>query len=803
MKNFLRQRLSFKEKTKDDNKWVRDNIDSICTSVPPRKSTHSYISEFDRMLSNYQLYNNQLNQSDFERECNPLGIEVGQFRDAIQPYNKTYNKVQSLLSDELRRPYNYKAVLTNSDGIRSKMMYRDVLLKEYVLSQVQTTIQGVSQYSPELVEASPMDPKQIDEYMSTTYLESREILANKLLTYFNKALSIPELKNDAFKHALISGIEAAYVGVRNGEPYIEILNPLGLFYHKSPEIKYIQDGLFAGYRTYMTSGDVLDQFGQYLSQDEIKEIDGSNSSGFDYWSDRPYFDPSFYQNYFIDRTEGSYSASDTVDDWLVTHAEWRSQQRVGFITFINEYGDDEMDMVNEDFEPPAYATKYTVDEAYEKKCTYYTWKDATGTEFNFKWTWVPQVWSGVRIGESIYTMLGPKPYQHRSVDNPFKVPLGYHGVAYSSMNADPISLMDRMKPYQYLYFIIMHKMKRLIAQDKGRVFALDSTMIDPKLGWDKTIYYLTEANLDIYNPLANSDQPGWAQRSKVTNSIDMSTAQHIMNYVQLLASIDQQISDVAGVSRSKEGQISPDEAVTNAQNNAAMSAAVMEIYFSTHDKLWEQILSSFVQTTTSCYKYKGTIKQFMLDDMSLQTIKISPDDFLNSDFGIFVTNSAKEEYLYETLKSLGQALVQNDKAKFSDMIRLLKSSSVEELERQIVASEKQFTQEQMAQQEQQLQAQAQMQQAQQEFELEMQRRDHENKIKIAEIDSFKFQMDQDVDDDGTPDQFEIEKFKIEAGLKGKKLQLEEVKLKEGIRQKDEEIAIKKKIANKPTPKKSS
>lgn len=79
-------------------------------------------------------------------------------------------------------------------------------------------------------------------------------------------------------------------------------------------------------------------------------------------------------------------------------------------------------------------------------------------------------------------MMGPKKQQYRSIDNPFSVKLGYHGVVYSAMNAQPIAIMDRMKPFQYLYFIIMHKLKKLIAQDKGKIFHLDSTMLDPKLG---------------------------------------------------------------------------------------------------------------------------------------------------------------------------------------------------------------------------------------------------------------------------------------------------------------------------------
>lgn len=104
--------------------------------------------------------------------------------------------------------------------------------------------------------------------------------------------------------------------------------------------------------------------------------------------------------------------------------------------------------------------------------------------------------------------MGPKQYQFRDLDNPYSVKLGYHGLVYNSMNASSVSLMDRMKPFQYLYFIVMHKLKKLIAQDKGRIFHFDTSMVDPKLGLEKTLYYLTSLNIDFYNPLQNAEQPG-------------------------------------------------------------------------------------------------------------------------------------------------------------------------------------------------------------------------------------------------------------------------------------------------------
>ena len=388
-------------------------------------------------------------------------------------------------------------------------------------------------------------------------------------------------------------------------------------------------------------------------------------------------------------------------------------------------------------------------------------------------------------------MVGPKKHQFRSIDDPFTVKLGYHGLAYSAMNANPISLMDRMKPFQYLYFIVAHKLKKLIAQDKGRIFHFDTTMLDPKLGWEKTLYYLTQLNIDFFNPLQNADTPGWSQRGKVTGSTDLSTGDHIMNYVNLLNSIDAQISDVAGVSRQREGQVSPTEAVTNAQSNIQMSAVITEIYFHTHNKLWERILSSFIQVVQEVFKNKSLTKQYVLDDMSIQTLEIYPDTFLNTDLGVFISNSPKEEAVFESLKSLSQSLIQNDKAKFSDLIKTLKSSSVEELESYIIESEKNAIEMQQQMQAQQAQIQSQLQQEEQSFKLEFQARELASKERVALIDSMKFLQDQDVDDNGIPDQFEIEKFKIETEIKNRKLDLVEYKIKNDVRQRDKEINVKK------------
>lgn len=801
MLNFPKQRLSYSKKSASDFKWARDVMESLLQFSPQQRNiAGDYASEYGRKLSNYRLYNNQLDQKDFERVCNPMGLEVGQFQDTIQPYNKTYNKIQVLLGDELKRPFNFRAVLVNTEGIRSKLEKRDSMYRNYIYAKLQETLQSINAlYVPQLVEDMSQEilpPEDVQKYIKYNYREKREILSENILNYLIKKLHLKDKKSDAFKHGLIAGEEIVYVGTNNGDPYLEVINPLGVFYHKSPETKWIQDSLYAGYRTYMTIGEVLDRYGKYLSKADLQKLEEQSFTGgavpdYTMGSAMVYDiqdEDRFLSNMF-NGGDGSYGEN-TNSDILVQHVEWRSQRRIGFLSYTNEHGDVEDEMVSEDFVVPDTAEITTIIKEFGQKCTYYIW-ETEGIQYSLEWDWIPEVWTGTKIGSDIYCMIGPKEQQFRSADNPNEVSLGYHGLIYNAMNATPVSLMDRMKPFQYLYFIVMHKLKKAIAQDQGKVFHFDVSMIDPKIGLEKTMYYLKEMNIDFFNPLANGDQPGQNQRGKVSHSTDMSNMQNINNYINVLAAIDQQISDVAGVNRQREGQTGPTEAVSNAQANIQMSALITEIYFQAHSKLWEKCLTSLIAVTKQAWKGKSIIKQYVLDDLSISTLEMSEDDLQDADIGVFVTDSGKEHEMFQALKSISDGLLNTNRASFSDLIRLYEANSASELKAGIEASEARFIANENQKQQADIQAMQQQQQAQQEFELEKQAREFEHEVLIAQIESFKFQQDQDSNDNGVPDPLEIMKLRQEAGFKDRKLKLEEKKLEFDKEKSAKELAIKR------------
>lgn len=794
--NFPRQRISYKEKTKNDYQWCKDMIDNLTLNYAESQGyTTDEYTDYYRKLSNYQLYNNILNQRDFERECNPMGLDVGQFKDEIKPYNKAYNKVQVLLGEELKRPFNYRPILINSEGIKTKMFNRDQQLKNLVKQNISQLIQTMQmaaegQADPEEVKKAVegfIDQKELAKLDKTTFLDSKEILASRILEYLKHQQDIRDKMNDGLKHGLLAGDEHVYVGIVKDQVTIEVLNSLGVFYHKSPEVKFVQDGLYAGYRTMMSVGDILDRFGEFLKDEDIKkmtsDVQAINGAREDLIGPQmKYHNVDIYheyvsrlKNYGYD--EGSYGMPSFGEDWLVTLVEWRSEKKVYFLTFLNEYGDEERIIVNEDFEIPNEAVRETVKGKFGSKKTVYKWGVFTAEE-----AWIPEIWQGVRIGDDIYCCMGPREYQLRSTDDPYNVKLSFHGVVYNNMNANPVSLMDRMKPFLYLYLIVAHKLKRLIARDKGQVFHLDLSMIPDNMDLEKVLYYLEEMDIDLFNPLQNAEKPGSYQRGKITGSTSRSNMQHIMNYVALLDAIDQQIAEVAGVTRQREGQVSSGEAVTNAQENILRSATITEAtYFQPHFKLWEKVLDTSLSLAAACWQNKSILKQYILDDLSVATLEIGPSDLQNADFGVFLSNHIKDHEVFETMRAMIQPLIQNDKAKMSDIIKMIKATSTQDLANQIEASEELAMQQQQQEMQMQMQlAQDQLKADQIENEKERQLKreiallESETDIRLKEMDMLK----ESGDNDDIPSELEIEKFKVDTEFKRKKLELEERKLKQ-------------------------
>lgn len=794
---YIKQRLSYAEKIANDNDWAKKMIDSII-DYSYQNASHSWYkynpnSRLDMMLRSYRLYNNQIDQADLDKDFNVLGIDIGQRKDEIMAYNKAHNKINTLIGEMIKRPFNYKAVLTNSEGASVIKETRKKMLMDYVEAQVQknlalTELKKNPDITPEMYQQASQeieqqfaqipDPEGIEEYLLNEFLEPREIKANKLLDVLVKEEEILEKKKDSFKHGLLADEEVCWVGIENNKVCVKILNPIGVIYHKSPDVKYIQHGDHAGYKTRMSIADVIDTF-KKLKEKDVKDLEDKYSTTVKSKMDGSYNFEHIELNYnksLIDGKDGQYGYN-YGDDIEVCHVEWRSERKIGFFYFLDDNNEMQMEIVDENF-------------PFDKN---------NPKHISIDWDWVPEIWEGVRIDGTIFTNIGPIKDQYIDPENPYYQPLRYCGIVYNNTNAAQISTMERMRPFQMLFLIVMHKLKKLIARDRGMVIPIDTSRLPGNMELEEMLYYLDELDIYLYNSLENAQKEGAAQRAGIDNAINRSSANHILQYVQILNYLDEQIGEVAGVSRPREGQTSPYDAVTNVQQSIIQSSNITEILFEAHTKHWEKVLNRAVDLMVLKANEDGMDYYTMNSNMQRSSVSVEPGDFYNCKFGIYVVDSSRDNQVFTELKTLSQVILQNDKGRLSDVIKMIKQkSSIEELTRDVEKFEKyvqetQNAQAQAAQQaeQQRLAAEQQAEERKMLHEKEMKAMEIEGKIRVAEITSFIGQQDQDIDNDNVPDQLEIEKIRAQRDSDNQKLMIERTKLAQESEENDKDRQIKR------------
>jgi hypothetical protein len=789
--SFPQQRLTLAQKRKNKDAWGKGMVDEI-----DKYDSLSFEgrSDWERKRANYDLFNGKLSKNDFEYVCRPYGEGVGEMPAEMRHYDIMSSKLRVLFGEEIKRPFNFKVVCTNPDAITEKEEEKKQLLQQYMTEKIQQKVQQemqaqglgdqptesmdpeeaqmMAQQAQEIQKA--MTPPQIEEYMQRSYQSSREIMGNQILTYLKKAKRLREKFNKGWKHALIAGEEIYWTGIVNGEPDVRVVNPLYFEYDKDPDIDYIQDGQWAKYVMRMTAGSVADVFGEYLTEEEIKELytDGS-SVGRSHPLGSPEFNYDYSNNLFDSNSPFEWDGDSTPDGSSryikVVHCEWKSLRKIGFLKYLDDEFQEQESIVDE---------------------TYKLNKEAG--DLSIKWEWVPEVWEGTKIGTDMYVNIRPKPNQFKDLDNLHSCKLGYVGVAYNNLNAAPVSMIDRMKPYQYLYNIIMYRLELDLASDKGKKFLADVNQIPSSMGIDmeKWLYYFDAMGMAFINP----NEEG--QRNKQSNfnqwqAVDLSMAQTIQQKIGLLEYLESQCSEVSGVTKQREGQVSANELVGNTQQAVVQSSHITEEWFYSHNQLKASLLEAIIDTTKVAWADSEPKKiQYVLDDMTTKLLYVEPPQLTESSFGIFVSDSAKDQELFLTMKQLAHAALQNQQAELSDVIKMLTSESSSEIKTLLEKAENNRRQreaqmQQQAQQVQMQQQQVELQklQAQQQMEAEKLQldkykvdEDNRTKVEVAEINSFKGQMDQDSNDNGVPDQLEIEKLRAQVNFNDKKVDLENRKL---------------------------
>jgi hypothetical protein len=806
------------EKEKMDESWIKNTMDYFSN-----KAYAEYVKNRDTFVKNYDLMKGILRMEDFYQEP-----EVRSFTDVLTSdlelpaYVKMYSiittPVNELVGEISKRPDTFRVKAFDDDSQAEELQFKTDTLQQYVISQVQQQLtQKAAMQGQELDEEQlqQMTMEQVKDELDS-YTSVAEKWANHVLTCQKAEFNIKEKSEDAFRDMLISAREFYHIYEDNSKLgfNVEVANPKNTWFLTTPDRKWISDptgraqGAYAaGTVQVMELSEIIESIPD-LTKEEIDHlrsslqdyglinvresnlgnpdaIPGQDSVMYDT------FDPLVLQTRMIIESEMKEN-NDGLKDFLgltnnvssfgykyvVVRSYWISKRKIGKLIYIDDMGNEQ---------------SLIVDESYKS--------GTVPTQQSLEWGWVNEWYQGTKIGPDIYHI------------KPFKL-LNYCpiiGTTYEVKNTEARSLVDLMKPFQVIYNVCMNQLYKLLEKEVGKVQLMSLRHIPiPKDGDAQDALDIWEMEARNRGVVFIDDSPENLKSPSSFNqftALDLTRTQEIQSRYTLAQQMKAECWELVGMSKQRMGSISASESATGTNTAMQQSYSQTEPLFVAH----EYVLGQFYQAIIDAALYVESSKpqstlSYITSEGQSAFVQVNGSDLKFRDLKVFLTNRPEDQQMFNELRQLSQAIIQNGGTLY-DVVELYSSKSQRELkktfkdlrDRQVAQQEQanQLQQQQLQQQQEQAQATlqqtaqlAQEQQTHDDYQRELDRLSKE-KIAIIQATGFGKVESEDVNANAVPDVLEVSKLNVEQDKVTKDYGLKMADIQSKNKQASDKMSIEK------------
>ena len=783
---FPRQKLPSSKKTKD---WRKAHLDWA------DKNSYLFNNSVRRSLRgkkiNYDLFNGILHEEDMKKTLNPQNKRVGLIPRDIQHYPIINNPLNVLIGEESRRKHDYIVKVCNDDAVSS--------IEREKVAEAQQRISQIITNESLTEEQAKTELDNIQQYFNYRWQDLREKRANWLLKHYMKENFFDFKMNQGFKDVLIASEEIYQFDIRSNEPTMDVLNPRKVYTLRSGYSSKIEDSDIIILDDYWSPSKIIDIYYNDLKDKDVEYIESISNANLIQTDEMGNIEErnAFLYSPLIteDNLENSVdtfvwmgnnfaglpnsSYVDNMGNVRVLRVYWKSKRRIKKIkSYDSETGEELVSFRDETYKINPFLGEESED------------------------LWINEIWEGTKIGKEVYVNMRPRPIQYLRMNNISECHAGIIGQVYNTNQAKPVSLLDRMKPYQYMFDAVKDRLNKTIAKNYGKILELDKAKMPA--GWDyqKWLYFIEQDNISVVDSFKEGTK-GVATGKLAGNfnvsgrPLDLEVGNSIQLYIELLEYLKNEMYEISGVSKQRQGQIENRETVGGIERAVSQSSHITEELFTIHDNVRKRCLMALLETAKIALKGRNKKIQYITDDRVMGMLDIDGDEFSEMDYDIIIDNDMGDLELKQKLESLAQAGIQNQMLSFSTVMKIFTDPSLSSIMRRIEQDEANMAQNKQAEAENQTkQIQAQIQSNEQLENLRLQledlksQRENATKIQVALIGK---------EGDYTPeDQSDFEKISADRDLKDREFSIKMKELDEKIRHNKATESIQK---NKPNPQK--
>jgi hypothetical protein len=762
-----------------------------------------------------------------------------------------FSKRYSRITFEMRDEQSANEMLEEKyKDVEEVLLQKATIKQQFALQQMgmdPESEEAQQMMNPQTIKSLP----EIQKFYAKDYRSMYAEWAEHQMAVDNDRFSMQELERQNFRNSLITDREYWHFVMGEDDYVVETWNPTQVFYRKSPNVRYISDAAWVGMITLMTVPEVIDKYGWMMSQDQMETLNSlypvrgamytqtglGNESG-------AFYDPTmsyewntqgpgvgmrqFMSAYNTHKSNGDIirwildeneDLQDTDSAYLVRVATiyWKTQRMMGHLTKIDETGNVIQEIVDESYKTTDKPLYNTV--VFKEKS-----KDNLIFGEHIDWFWMNESWGGYKIGPNIPGFIGMNnpsgfapmyvgmtggipgriKYQFKGTKTTWGCKLPVEGRIFNDYNTQSKSLVDRLKPYQVGYNMVLNQIQDIQIDELGTIIVFDQrTLPKNSMGedWGENNIqkaYLAAKNfsmIPIDTSILNTET---AIQQMPFQKIDMSQHERIMSKIRQAQWIKEEALSSIGLNPQRMGTpIDQSQTATGIEQAIAASYAQTEQYFIQHsDELMPRVhqmrtdLAQFYQSTNPSIRLQYVTKEdekvmFMLNGQEL----------IGRDINVTCHTRVGMRNILENIK---QMMLKDNTTGSTlwDRIRTIKADDMVDLENGLKAMENRYEKEQAekSQQEQQAQQaeqehQAQMQQQAQQFEAEQKQLDRDARIQEAQIRAAGFSGAVDIDDNKQNDYMDNLKFIQGQSEHSDKMNLEKDKYLVNTRLKETEQQI--------------
>jgi hypothetical protein len=705
----------------------------------------------------------------------------------VKMYSIMTTPVNELVGEITKRPDTFRVKAFDDDSKAEELQFKTDILQQYVIGQAKQKIVQQAAMQGEEIDEEELQQLTMDQVKDVldSYTSVAEKWANHVLTCQKAEFNLKEKSEDAFRDLLISGREFYHIYEDNSKLgfNIEVANPKNTWFLTTPDRKWISDptgraqGAYAaGTVQVMELSEIIESIPD-LTKEEIDHlrsslqdyglinvresnlgnpdaIPGTDSIMYDT------FDPLVLQTRMIIESEMKEN-NDGLKDFLgltsnvssfgykyvVVRSYWISKKKIGKVIYLDELGNEQSVLVDENYKSGTIPTQESIE-----------------------WGWINQWYQGTKIGPDIYHI------------KPFKL-LNYCpiiGTTFEVKNTEAKSLVDLMKPFQVLYNVCMNQLYKLLEKEVGKVYLTSIRHIPvPKDGDAQDALDIWEMEARNRGVVFIDDSPENLKSPSSFNQfrdIDLTRTQEIQSRYTLAQQLKNECWELVGMSKQRMGSVAASESATGVNAAVQQSYSQTEPLFVAHEYIMGQLYQSIIDAAlyVESKKPQSTLS-YITNEGEAAFVQVNGSDLKFRDLKVFLTNRPEDKQMFDELRGLSQAVIQNGGSLY-DVIELYSTKSMRAMkkvfkdlrDRQMQIQDQQMqTQQQQIDQQREIAA-AQLQQAQLQKEQEIANDNYQNELdrinkkEIALIAAeSKAGPLSDVDESGTPDVLEINKLVAE------------------------------------------